>query len=263
MKRRANLLPKTIEVKKVVDESPRVKTFVFNESINAMPGQFVMLWIPGVNEKPFGISRPDPLTVTVARVSEFTQKLHEKKAGDRLAYRGPFGKGFELVGKKILLVAGGYGAAPLRFLAEEAAKKRMKTTVVLGAKTASDVILKKAFEQAGCDVVVTTDDGSAGIKGLCTDTACGLLDKERFDCVYSCGPETMMKKLGEECVGRRIPCQLGLERFFKCGIGVCGQCSLDGFLVCRDGPVFDAGTVLATEEFGRVRRDASGKKIML
>jgi len=231
--------------------------------LDAEPGQFVMLWIPGVNEKPFGVSKTDPLTLTISCVGDFTEKLCAKKPGDKLGYRGPFGNGFTLVGKKALLVAGGYGASPLRLLAEKARARGMAVTVVLGAKTAADVVLKKEFDSLGCLTVVTTDDGTAGLKGLCTDAACGILSKENFDCVYSCGPEKMMKRLGEECVARNVPCQLSLERFFKCGLGVCGQCAIDGLLVCRDGPVFDAKTVLATKDFGKVKRDASGKKITM
>jgi dihydroorotate dehydrogenase electron transfer subunit len=257
------MLPETVTLKETRQESPRVKTFVFDKPVKAEPGQFVMLWLPGVNEKPFGICRPDPLTITVACIGDFTEKLCAKKPGDRMAFRGPFGNPFKLVGKKILLVGGGYGSAPLHFLAEAARKKGIDVTVVLGAKTAGDIILKREFESLGCTLALATDDGTAGTKGFCTGPACGLLDKEKFDCVYSCGPEKMMRKIGEECAARGVPCQLSLERFFKCGIGVCGQCSCDGLLVCRDGPVFDAQKVLATKDFGTTKRDASGRKVRM
>jgi len=256
-------LPKQIVLKEVREESPRVKTFVFDRAVEADPGQFVMLWVPGVNEKPFGVSKTNPFTIRIACVGAFTEKMCDAKPGDKFGYRGPFGKAFELRGKKVLLVAGGYGASPLRLLAEKARQRAMDVTVVQGAKTAADMILQKEFEELGCRTMITTDDGTAGAKGLCTDSACSLLDAEKFDAVYSCGPEKMMKRLGEECVKRGIPCQLSLERYFKCGMGVCGQCAVDGLLVCKDGPVFEAETVLGTKDFGTVRRDASGKKIML
>ncbi|MCX9015285.1 MAG: dihydroorotate dehydrogenase electron transfer subunit, partial [Candidatus Methanoperedens sp.] len=105
--------------------------------------------------------------------------------------------------------------------------------------------------------LVATDDGSAGMKGYVT----GLLDDVdagKFDMIYCCGPEPMMKKVLD-----RVPpekAQFSLHRYFKCGIGVCGACCIDGLRVCKDGPVF-RGDVLKETEFGKFKRDGCGCKV--
>lgn len=240
-----------------------MKTFVLNAAVNAQPGQFVMVWLPRVNEKPFSILEAKPLALSVARVGEFTDKMHALKEGDRLGFRGPFGNGFKLVGKKMLLVGGGYGAAPLRFLAGKAREKGMEVAVVLGAKTAEELLLEKSFAEIGCEVTIATDDGSKGLKGFATDAATELLNKEKFDAVYTCGPEKMMKKLAEISERKAIPFQASLERLMKCGMGICGQCAVNGLRVCYDGPVFEAPVLKTLNEFGKMKRDASGKPLEL
>jgi dihydroorotate dehydrogenase electron transfer subunit len=257
------LLPKTAKIKRVITENRRVKTFVLDAAIDARPGQFVMVWLPRVNEKPFSIMAANPLTLSIANVGDFTEKIHALKEGDSLAFRGPFGNGFKLEGRKILLVGGGYGAAPLRFLASEARENGAEVTFVLGAKTADELLLEKSFADAGCRVVVTTDDGSKGLKGFATDAVNGLLQKENFDSIYACGPERMMKKLAETSGLKQIPFQASLERYIKCGLGICGQCAVDGLRVCYDGPVFDASVLKTLSEFGETKRDASGLPVKL
>ena len=253
------MLPRTARIRELINESPRVKTFVLDARIIAKPGQYAMVWIPGVDEKPMSISRADPLTFTVANRGPFTERLFGFKIGDNLYFRGPFGNGFVIRAvKNVLLVGGGYGVAPLRFLAETALQKRMVPAVVIGARTASDVVLEEAFKELKVKTFVATDDGTAGIKGSCVDVACSLMDKEKFNAVYSCGPEKMMVALAAECGKRGVKCQLSLERFIKCGIGVCGQCACGGLRVCHDGPVFDSRVLKGVDDFGKRTRDASG-----
>ena len=230
----------------------------------AIPGQFIMVWLPGIGEKPFSLSGNAPLAITVAGVGEFSKKLISLKKGDHVHYRGPFGKGFELRGKysrTFLLVGGGYGAAPLRFLAKMALAKKAKVTMIVGARNKS--LLQKT-KVKGAELLVATDDGSQGTKGFVTDVMANLLKEgRRFDCVYACGPEIMMKKIAETCKKNKIPGQFLLERIFKCGIGVCGQCAIDDKLVCFDGPKFERDEVLAFKEFCKCQYDSSGKKISL
>lgn len=252
-------LPQAGRIARVTDENDRVKTFVLDRGIAAAPGQIVGVWLPRIDEKPFSISRANPLTLAIAKVGPFTEKLHALKAGDALYFQGPFGKGFTLPkAGKVLLVGGGYGVAPLRFLAEAARGNGAEVTVVIGAKTASDVILEGAFKELGCKVLISTDDGSREVKGFATDVVSSLFAAERFDAVYACGPERMARKLVDMCLQKGVRCEVSLERHMKCLAGICGQCTVNGLRICKDGPVFDAAVLGKLSEFGSLKRDASG-----
>ena len=110
--------------------------------------------------------------------------------------------------------------------------------------------------------MISTDDGSKGYKGLASDLAKEEIAKEKFDQVLTCGPEIMMKKLYDIC--KNIPFQASLERYMKCGFGICGQCCIgEGLRVCKEGPVFDGKTLKKIQDFGIYTRDASGRKIKL
>lgn len=235
----------TNTIVKIESETDKVKNFVLDTNIDAKPGQYVMVWLPGVNEKPFGVVSSKPLSLSIAKVGEFTEKIHALKVGDKLTWRGPNGNSFNIKGKKILLVAGGYGVVPLYFLASNlSTKQRQNTTVIIGAKNKSDLPFVKKFKELGCKVEITTDDGSAGTKGFSTELAEKLMIKEKYDSVYTCGPKVMMKKIGELCHQNKIYCQASLEKFFKCGgHGICGECEFKGKLLCKEGPVF-SGSLL-------------------
>jgi dihydroorotate dehydrogenase electron transfer subunit len=258
------MLPKLVKIKKIIKENQKVKTFILEEKIKAIPGQYLMIWLPGIGEKPFSISNPNPLTLAVAQVGPFSSVLHKLASGKRLGYRGPMGQGFKIAGKKILLVGGGYGMAPLYFLTQEALRKKKRVFVILGAKKKGELLYEKRFKKLGAKVFVTTDDGSYGRKGLATDIAVEVIKREKIDTVYSCGPEKMMVVLGKICQELKIPYFLSLERFMKCGgLGICGQCEINGVLVCRKGPVFNYRFLAKLSDFGEIRRDQSGMKIEL
>jgi dihydroorotate dehydrogenase electron transfer subunit len=231
-------LPQPARIGKVITESDKVKTFILEASLEAEPGQFVMAWLPGVDEKPFSLVDADPLTLTAARVGPFTEKLHQLGIDDRIWVRGPLGRGFELVGENLLLVGGGYGVAPLAFLSRRAREAGREVTAVIGAQTKDDLIFESRFAGLGCRVVAATEDGSAGVRGLAACVADDLLSCSGFDAVYACGPEAMLDRLAEICMALHIPCQLSREGYMRCGLGICGSCQRDGMLVCRDGPVF-------------------------
>jgi dihydroorotate dehydrogenase electron transfer subunit len=217
-----------------------VKALTLDGRITAQPGQFVMVWLPGLNEKPFSLVDDDPVTLAVANVGPFSARLHELKAGELLWLRGPFGHGFEIEGQKALLVGGGYGVAPLAFLARRAGEIRRKIAVI-GAATGAELFFEDRLAEAGCEVTMVTEDCSAGEAGLCTDVAEKLLRDEAFDVIYGCGPEAMLDRLEELCVELVVPGQFSKEAYMRCGMGVCGSCERDGLLVCRDGPVFMIG----------------------
>lgn len=232
-------LPIPITVKKIIKENFRTKTFVTDTKIKAKPGQFIMVWLPGKAEKPFSLTDNNPLSFTVMSVGNFTRTLNNQiREGDRVWYRGPFGKGIfkTLKGKKVL-VAGGCGCVPLYFFAKTI-KKKKSCQIIVGAKTKKELLFNKRFKQLGFKVTITTDDGSAGLKGFTLDVLEKILNKEKISCVYGCGPEIMLKKIALKCKEFKVNFQLSLEALMKCGFGVCGSCSRGGKLVCQDGPVF-------------------------
>jgi dihydroorotate dehydrogenase electron transfer subunit len=108
---------------------------------------------------------------------------------------------------------------------------------------------------------VATDDGSRGFNGFVPALAEKLLEKHRFDQIVTCGPEVMMKAVVAAAMKRGIAVQASLERYMKCGIGICDACAFDDRLICVDGPVFTGEQLAASEDFGKWRRDKSGRRI--
>ncbi len=233
-------LPRAARIVHIEDENDRVKTFTLDLALpGAQPGQFAMVWLPGVNERPLSLLDGSPVRVTVARVGEFTTALHNLHVGDRLWVRGPFGNGFSLAGRHLLLVGGGYGVAPLHFLARAALAKHCQVSVVVGARTAADLLFLDRFADLGVTVVATTDDGSAGRAGQVTAGVRHLVGAaaEPFNQLYACGPNAMLLALAHLATGLDLPAQLSWENRMRCAIGICGTCERDGWLVCREGPV--------------------------
>ena len=213
-----------------------------------------MVWLPGLSEKPMSIANDDPFALSIAAVGPWSRAAHRLKAGGYMWVRGPYGNSYRLKGKKVVIVGGGCGMAPLRFLCQRAKRAGVEATVIMGAR-------KKGLlmRLPKCKHFITTNDGSAGRKGLVTDVLKTLLEKGKYSCVYTCGPEKMMKAVVDICNKYKTPYQVSIERYMKCGFGVCGQCAIDGKLVCLDGTVFD--DVSKFKEFGKYRRDVCGKKI--
>ncbi len=259
--------PVYIPITKVVKEGKDLKTFIFDYRLDALPGQFVNVWIPRLDSKPFSISFQDKnrFGLTILAVGSFSKAIHKLKEGDKIGIFGPYGKGFRLKGKKIALVGGGCGSAPLAFLADEASKKGIDVEFITGARSKDFISFRKRYKNSGIGFRVCTDDGSYGKKGFTTDLLKDILKRKKIDCVYSCGPEIMIKKVIELCDKYNVDCQVSLERYMKCGFGVCGQCCVDptGICICKEGPVLDKNIAKKIIELGRYKRDATGKKIRL
>jgi dihydroorotate dehydrogenase electron transfer subunit len=254
--------PKITKIKDIKKENSNVKTLFFNISKNVHPGQFFMIWIPTIDEIPMSISHieNDVIGITFKRVGDSTNALFELKVGDKLGIRGPYGNGFHLTGKNILFIGGGTGIATLAPTVEDAIDKNISTMVILGAKNKKELFFEERLKNYGADLKISTDDGSIGFKGLATDLAKELIKKEKFDSIITCGPEIMMKKIFD--ITKDIPFQASLERYMKCGIGICGQCCVGkGLRVCEEGPVFDRKTLKNIEDFGIFKRDAAGRKV--
>lgn len=231
------------EIKEIWDASENVKAFRLTRKFEFVPGQFVMAWLPGAGEKPFSLADRDLLLVK--RVGPFTSKLFTLQEGDRLWIRGPYGHGFEAEGKKVALVAGGIGIPPLYALSKLWRKKFKEITLIYGARKKEELALLDVEDYVD-ELVITTDDGSAGRKGFPTDVLAER--KDEFDQVYACGPEAMLRSVLRVMDYQRV--QVSMERYMKCGVGVCGSCNLGKYLVCRDGPVFRGS--LLRDVFGKV-----------
>jgi dihydroorotate dehydrogenase electron transfer subunit len=253
----------TNKVKKVEEENYRVKTIEIDHDMSdALPGQFLMVWMPGVGERPIGIGNRTPLTISIADVGKVSSAICSLNEGDEISYRGPLGKSFSLPekSKKILVVGGGYGIVPLYFLCKATREEGMDPYAVIGGKEGKDIIYEKQLFAVCKEAFITTDDGSRGKKGTVMEEAKWLIESKEFGCVYACGPERMMEAVAKLCKEHDVPCQVSLERYMKCGTGVCGSCAINGRLTCLEGPVFNAEDVLKLSEFGKTKRDASGRK---
>jgi len=254
-------LPVVLEIDEIRNEAKDVRSFFFVSNFRAQPGQFIMLWLPRINQKPFGVSYLEEgrFGVTVSKVGHFTEELFKLKKGDRVGIQGPYGKPFTIQGERALLVGGGYGTAPLGFLADELSKLGKEIYMLVGAKNKEYLCYQDRFQ----DMVCCTDDGSCGIKGFTTDVLEDMLKKKKIDMIYTCGPEIMMKRVIELSDEYDILCQVSLERYMKCGFGVCGQCAVDpiGVCVCKEGPVFDKSVVKQITEFSKYKRDGTGARV--
>jgi len=246
------------KVEKNEQETAQVSLLTFNISIPAKPGQFVMAWLPGAEEKPMSIANASPLQIAIADAGQASKKMAEMKKGETLFIRGPYGKPFSPKGKNWLMVGGGYGFAPLRFLAKEGIKKGANIQSIIGARSK-----KFLMQEAPGKNYFTTDDGSAGEKGNVMAALEPLLKKGKFDCICCCGPEKMMRAVALLAKKMKIPCQLSVERYMKCGFGICGHCAMGGWLSCIDGPTIEGEEALKNPHFGTLACDRAGKHVKL
>jgi dihydroorotate dehydrogenase electron transfer subunit len=257
-------------IEEVIQETPSVKTFVFDDvlSSNAKPGQFLMIWIPRAEELPMSVmisNKKNHAAITIRKHGFGSTSLFEKKQNDLIGVRGPYGNYFSVRRnlQRPLLVGGGTGLVPLMRLATLFSKTQARCTIIMGAQTQKEVLFKDLAEEIlskiRAKIIVTTEDGSYGVKGVVTDALKSILKKEKFDMIYTCGPELMMMKIYNLSVTHSIPIQASLERYMKCGIGICASCCINDQLVCKDGTVFDENQLSEMSEFGKVFRDKSGR----
>ncbi|MEF8873198.1 MAG: dihydroorotate dehydrogenase electron transfer subunit [Candidatus Thermoplasmatota archaeon] len=249
-----------VEIERIERETPTVKSLFFDWGKDFEPGQFVMVWIPGKDEIPMVPSKLENTdSITVKKRGDSTTFLHEKiKEGDKLGVRGPYGNGYSLDGEKILAVMGGSGGASLISGVIKASKDGKEVHCCIGAKTEEELLFREKLSEL-TQLQIATDDGTAGEKCFVTELATDVLEEEDIDRVLTCGPEVMMKKIVDLCLEEDIEVQASLERYMKCGIGICDSCTIDGKQVCRDGPVFDGKELEKMDEFGRFERAKDGR----
>lgn len=275
---------------------------------SAQPGQFVNIKVNGATEpllrRPLSIHRvgaqgtgdrgqlktKNNIVMLYETVGKGTEILSQRKPGEFLDVIGPLGKGFDYEGReqkddrRVLLVAGGMGTAPLVFLAERLAysverrahskNKRPKSfvKVLIGAKTKDHILCEKEFRELGCEVKIATDDGSRGFEGYVSELLTKELSAIRWpsrrrrghspsryplSAIYACGPKLLLKEISRIAQEHTIPAQLSLESHMACGIGACMGCVIktkderrgtrDAYRykrVCKEGPVFEANQIL-------------------
>jgi dihydroorotate dehydrogenase (NAD+) catalytic subunit len=289
----------------VSGEGGAVKTLFFrlNDREPPEPGQFFMLWLPGVDQKPYSVSwRDGALNDGALRAGTgeggriigfslkarglFSRALMAAELGSPVGLLGPLGSSFDLEQKDpYLLAGGGIGLAPLLFAASVLIGKGKRVCLAAGAKdTPSLAWMDCCLERSGVNrgrtanpgpgrfgggaaekdpllsIFRFTEDGSIGVKGMITDHLQGVIDAVRPGFALVCGPELFMKEAIEIFGANGIKGQASVERIMKCGVGICGSCSLDGSgdRVCVEGPVFGFDYLDRLGEFGRYHRDESG-----
>jgi len=230
-------------------------------ALNAKPGQFVNIKCGQGNEallrRPISICLTDrekgTYDIVFQKKGTGTELLAQKKPGDLLDVLGPLGNGYDMDIKyrHIAVIGGGIGIFPLLFVLSES-KAQVKRSY-LGFRTSDLIVLEKEFRQMSSSLSIATDDGSSGIKGFVTDLLENDISHEKFDIIYACGPEPMLRKIAEISRKYDIQCQISLEQRMGCGFGACFTCACktgagDGqwqyVHVCKDGPVFDSRNVV-------------------
>ncbi|OGS45493.1 MAG: hypothetical protein A2539_05115 [Elusimicrobia bacterium RIFOXYD2_FULL_34_15] len=250
---------------------------------SSKPGQFVMVNIGTATtflRRPFSICKTNKKTFDILYkvVGCGTEELSKKKSGDSLNIIGPLGNGYKFpileINKTPILVAGGTGVASLLFFAQKIKEKykSVKPIVFIGAKNKKEVLLKNEYEKLGFKVIVSTEDGSMGKKGLISNLLSSYLEEcclKQVSAIYSCGPKAMLKEISKIAKKNNVDCFVSLEEYMVCGIGTCMGCvtktiknlktcpelvaglkiknegnNYEYKSVCKDGPVFDAKDII-------------------
>lgn len=228
----------------------------------ARPGQFVHLRIPGLEptalRRPFSIYRAEAgeLSILYKRVGRGTEMLATLQEGTTVSLMGPLGNGFPLTDgtTKPVLIGGGYGVAPLVFLASRLPRKGV---ILMGGRSAGDLLCIEDFEALGWPVETATEDGSRGTRGYVT----ALLERhlESTDAapeLFACGPDGMLRAVGARAIATGCRAWLSLDHHMVCGIGACLACIQKVHApgggtrlarVCKDGPVFEAREIVWKE----------------
>lgn len=242
---------------------------LFDSSIpTPWPGQFVMVqtsdYPTPLLRRPFSIhnliekeSSVFGFEILYKVTGQGTSILSGKSCGEFLNVLGPLGKGFSYstTYRNIFMVAGGIGVAPLYFLSKTLERltgsDKISLRILIGGKTARDILCAEELQSLGADVYITTEDGSLGSKGLVTQSFQEAVEnKGRADIVYACGPKPLLKEVSRIASLRGIRCQVSLETNMACGFGACLGCAVgradkkEGYFhVCSDGPVFDSNEI--------------------
>lgn len=254
----------TLPISAIYQESSSIRTYSFEHTLDALPGQFVMLTIFGQGEKPFSIMDANSTTfsMTIKDIGAFTSRLSLMHPGDLVSFRGPYGKPFSQETGRVLMVGGGYATPPLRYQARLLRELNTQYLVnINGARSEADLLYVNDFKDYCDRSLIATDDGSLGHEGTSVDVMEDVLSEESFDVIYISGPEKMMKAAVKVAQKFQSPFEVNLERYMKCGVGVCGSCVMDptGFILCIEGPVVEDKKLEELSDFGVSHRDKTGR----
>ena len=237
-----------------------------------LPGQFASVLIDGIFlRRPFSIHDVDFshnfIKFYIQKVGKGTEQLSKLTHHDSVEVIFPLGNGFSIDNlqltidncaspnindelkklsivnrqSSILLIGGGCGVAPLLYLAKVLNQQHnIRPTILIGGRSKKNILCVEDYVKYG-KVLVMTEDGTMGDKGLVTEHS--IFHNEKIDQIYCCGPEPMMKAVGQLAMNKNIPCQVSLENMMACGVGACLCCvtkTIDGHkCVCTEGPVFN------------------------
>ncbi len=229
---------------------------------DARPGHFIAVLAdtgPQILRKPFSVYTADPMSgvcsILFSVYGPTTQAMSQYRLGAILDLIGPLGGRVFTAdtrpGVRHVMVGGGYGVPPLALLSRRirAADPAALVTMIYGARTANLLVGVEGLAECGCDVLACTDDGSAGTTGRVTVALEPLLASGEPLHVYTCGPTPMMRAVADACVAANVACQVSMETFMPCGIGICVGCAVakpgGGYSrACTDGPVYPAPEIV-------------------
>lgn len=268
-----------IENVQVARDTYRIRLECPDIARRIVPGQFVMLRLPGLNDpllgRPLALydtvldpsGHPFAIDVVYLTLGKMTHKLANYGTGDQVVVWGPLGNGFPpAVTDHLIIVAGGIGQTPFKALAQEylgsrqygdppcAMPQAKRVTMCYGVRTAELAAGVPDFQAAGIDVRLSSDDGTVGHHGLVTELLrqCFAEDRSENRLVVCCGPEPMMHAVSEICHANSTRCFASLETPMACGIGICFSCvtkvrqpdgNWDWKRTCVEGPIFDAARI--------------------
>ena len=210
------------------------------------PGQFVNIQLDGLFlRRPISVCdlEDGKLTIVYKAVGKGTEQMSRMTAGEKLDVLTGLGNGYDLTpaGDRPVLIGGGVGVPPMYLLAKRLLKQGKKVSVILGFNTKSEIFYEQEFKALGCDVTVTTVDGSYGTKGFVTNA----LENLDYTYFYTCGPEPMLKAVYK---ASKTSGQMSFEKRMGCGFGACMGCScktITGYKrICKEGPVMQKEEIL-------------------
>jgi NAD(P)H-flavin reductase len=258
------LAPTWAEITAITPEGEGIATYwlrfkdpAVQAAYSFLPGQFNMVYLPGLGEAAISVSSDSEdrsvIGHTIRFVGNVTRAVSRLKVGDQLSLRGPFGTPWpmqEMEGHDVIISGGGIGLAPLRpaiYSIINHREKFGKVYLLYGARTPGDLLYPSEYESwqaAGIQVQVTVDRADENWQGQ-VGVVPMLFYRFRMDApnsiVLTCGPEIMIRYVVYEGLARRVPAEhiyVSLERNMKCGQGSCGHCQLGPYFICKDGPVF-------------------------
>ncbi len=217
------------------------------------PGQFINVKTTDGTDpllrRPFSIfdAEGDTVKIVVRIIGKGTELICGMQPGE-INVIGPTGNGFTIEsGRNVLLVGGGVGNAPLFYLMKELKEKGNRVTYIYCARNKDFIFEKDKYQALADDFIITTDDGSDGVKGFATVVMADKISKKGYDRIYTCGPDPMMEKT-VRLADSDTPVEVSVENYFGCGVGLCVGCTVDtvtGYRrACVDGPVFDGRSIL-------------------